>query len=94
MKKYTRIPLEVQADQYFPYKAIEVDGFRNVTEEMLDEKTMEKTMVVNRAEIIQGEHRVHISPGDWVVVLPGDIVTIRKNNQFKTDFIEVLGGPE
>lgn len=88
MKKYSRLPLSVEAQQYFPYSKIDVDGFRNIEEDVLDEQTMEKKRVVLGGEIVQGDVKISLSPGDWVLVLPNQSVTIRKDAEFSTDFIE------
>jgi len=88
MKKYKRIALEVQAEQYFPYKKIAVEGFSNVIEEMLNDKTMEKTSVVKRAEIVRGDIKLNVLPGDWVVIMPDGAVSLRKCAEFSADFVD------
>lgn len=88
MKNYNRIPLKVKAEQYFPYVNIAIEGFRNILEDMLDEKTMEKQSVCIRAEIVIGDSKLDLHPGDWVIQFPDGTITIRSNANFTSDFAE------
>lgn len=86
MKKYKRIPVEVKAEQYFPYREIEIEGFKNIVEEVLAPISMTKMAIVRRAEIVRGDKTLEIGPGDWVIEYPDGSVTIRSNRDFNADF--------
>jgi len=88
MKKYKRLQLTVNAEQYFPYLDIDVKGFKNIIEEVLDPSTMDKIQIVRRAEIIGEKKPLEVGPGDWVVEYPDGSVSIRANKDFMADFIE------
>ena len=90
MKNYTRLPLSVKAEQYFPYSTISIEGFRNIEEEVLDEKTMEKKTIVVRGELVLGDVTLSLSPGDWVIIFSDNTVKVRSNAIFVADFIEDL----
>lgn len=87
MKKYKRIPILVKAEQYFPYVEIDIKGFQNIVEEVLDAGTMQKIQIVRKAEIITEDKTLEIGPGDWIVEFPDGSVSIRSNYAFMADFI-------
>ena len=89
MEKFTRVAIECQAVQWFPYKQIEVNGFKNITEELTRNGGMDKVNVVLRAEVDLGEGRkLSIFPTDWIVLLPGDTITIMKSEEFMNTFVK------
>ena len=92
MRKFNRIPLSVEAVQYFPYLEINLPGFRNLVEELLEQSTMLPVKIVRKAIISQdfpdGKTKdIEIFPGDWIVKFPDGKVTVRKNMDFDKDFI-------
>jgi hypothetical protein len=86
MKKYERIPIEVEAQQYFPYILIDVDGFSNIEETVLDSKTLEDKTIVHRGEIRQGDTVMSLDAGEWVLVLPDGTVTKKTHVDFTSSF--------
>lgn len=86
MKKYKRIPLEVRAEQYFPYLEIEIEGFKNIVEEMLDPINMKTIQIVRKAEIVRDDKSIEIGPGDWILQYPDRTVRIKSNRDFIADF--------
>lgn len=88
MKKYKRIELQVEADQYFAYKLIDVEGFRNIPTEYLDKDTMEKKTAVLHGVIEIGDKSIKLHPGDWVLKLPDGKIQVRKPAEFMADFVE------
>ena len=88
MKKYKRISIDVEAQQYFPYSEIDVDGFRNIIEEVLDPTTSTVIQIVKRAVIERGDQTLDVGPGDWVVQYQDESVSVKKNRDFTGDFAE------
>ena len=89
MKKYKRIELTVEAQQYFPYTKIDIDGFRNIVEKVLDKDTMQEKQVVVAGEIRRNDSALTLNPGDWVLVLPNGNIQVRQDHEFSSDFQEL-----
>lgn len=89
MEKFTRVATEVTAIQWFPYKMIEVEGFKNVIEELTRGGGMDKVNVVMRAEIeMEDKKKLSIFPTDWVVLFPGQVIMVMKSEEFMNTFVK------
>lgn len=89
MEKFTRVAIDVTAVQWFPFKMIEVKGFRNIQEELFRGMGGEKVNAVVRAEIDLGQgKKLDIFPTDWVVFLPGDLMVVMKSEEFLNTFVK------
>ena len=86
MKKYKRISIEIEAEQFFPYLEIEVDGFRNIIDEVLDPTTSSVIQVVTRAVIERDGNTLEVRPGDWVIQHQDESVSVKSNRDFTSDF--------
>jgi len=85
MQQYKRIEKQVKADQYYPYKLIEVPGFKNITQDLYNQNTLKTHTVCTHAHIETSEGLLEVFPGEWVVV-SGNQIQIKSNKEFLEDF--------
>jgi len=85
LKKYKRKQIDVMAEQFFPYKKIDIENFKNITEELYNNLS-QKVSVVRKAEIKMADEVLEVLPGDWVVRMPDNKIVIRSNSDFLIDF--------
>jgi hypothetical protein len=89
VEKFTRMAIDVTAVQWFPFKMIPVEGFKNIQEELFRGMGGEKVNAVVRAEIDLGEgKKLDIFPTDWVVFLPEGAVMVMKEGEFTNTFVK------
>jgi len=89
MKKFKRPVKIVEAEQYFPYAKIDVDGFENIMQEVLDKETMEKFVVVTSAKIVIPESEdIILNPGDWVIKNQNGNIQKMCNKDFMDNYTE------
>jgi hypothetical protein len=85
-KLYERKPIVVEAAQWFPYMS--VDGVESVKKKMIDPDTAQERVVVDSAYIQDGNEKITIEPGDYVVKTKNGLRRIPYNS-FAYDFDEI-----
>ena len=89
MEKFTRIAIDVEAIQWFPFKTVDVKGFRNIQEELFRGMAGEKVVAVVRGEIDLGSgKKLDIFPTDWIVKHPNGTIAIMKSDEFMNTFVK------
>lgn len=88
-ENFTRVAVDVEAIQWFPYKTIAIDGFQSIEEDLLVQGNSGKQVkVITRAVIIKGDHQLDVFPTDWIVKHPNGGVVITKNDEFVNTFVK------
>lgn len=89
MKKYKRIEIIIEAEQYWSMKKMDLPGFRNIIEKVLIPATMENKLICNEGEFTVEGLQVPLKPGDWVIDLGEGMYAVKSGEEFARDFIEI-----
>ena len=89
MKKYKRIEMIVEADQYWAMKKMDLPGFRNIIEKVLVPGTMEYKTICESGEFTVDGIQVPLDPGDYIIKTPDGRHIVKKFHEFSSEFVEI-----